>query len=156
MMTFSVCASLVILAVIAAVFSQQHSDWVLPTDRDAFFPPFFKSEGFYRAVLINLSFAGISTAATALQFGKYMTFWMVRDPFLAILLNLALGLFAALSLRAESTEIKNRTRCAWVIVQSLIGMVFFAFAVWTTVTLVNEKPPDPPAALAVPSPNVGQ
>ena len=54
MITFSICISLVILAVIAAIFSSRSSDWVLPADRNLYFPPFFKSEGFYRAVLINL------------------------------------------------------------------------------------------------------
>ncbi len=63
MITFSVCLSLLILAFIAAIFSQQHNDWVLNRDRHLYVPTFFQSEGFYRAFLINVSFAGISTAA---------------------------------------------------------------------------------------------
>ena len=115
MITFSVCVSLILLAVIAAIFSQQHSDWVLDIDRHRFFPPFFKSEGFYRAFLINLSFAGVSTAAGALQNVKYVLFWMICDPFLAILLNLGLGLFAALSLTAETKEFRTTERRYWTV-----------------------------------------
>ncbi|MGA2443674.1 MAG: hypothetical protein ACLQNE_39125 [Thermoguttaceae bacterium] len=144
MITFSICISLVILAVIAAIFSQQPSDWVLPADRDLYFPPFFKSEGFYRAVLINLSFAGISTAAAAIQFVKYSTFWMICDPLLAIFLNLGLGLFAALCLKPESSEMKTLRRWAWAFGLLILGIVLFGFAVWTTVLLSSPPRPPPP------------
>ena len=137
MITFSICLSLFILALLAAVFSQQTSDWVLPANRDLYFPPFFKSEGFYRAFLINLSFAGISTAASAIQFVKYSTFWMICDPLLSIFLNLGLGLFVAICLRSESTEIQSRKRWIWAIGLLSTGVVLFAFAAWTTVSLAQ-------------------
>jgi hypothetical protein len=145
MITFSICISLVILALIAAIFSQQPSDWVLPADRDLYFPPFFKSEGFYRAVLINLSFAGISTAAAAIQFVKYTTYWMIRDPLLAIFLNLGLGLVAALCLKSESSEMKTWKRWVWAIGLLILGIALFSFAVWTTVSLSSPTPPALPA-----------
>jgi hypothetical protein len=137
--TLSVCLYLILLALIAAIFSQQHSDWVLDTDRDKYFPPFLKSEGFYRAFLINLSFAGISTAATAIQHVKYTSFLTLCDPLLAILLNLSLGLFAALSLSAETKPFKRRERRLWTTCLVIIGGMCFAIAVWTTVQLAGPK-----------------
>lgn len=137
MITLSVCVSLILLAIIAAVFGQQHSSWVLDTDRDRFFPPFFLSEGFYRAFLINLSFAGISAAAGAVQFVRYASFWMVCDPFLAILLNLSVGLFAALALSADSKEFKSSRRRNWTIVVVAAGVLCFGFAVWATAQLAG-------------------
>ena len=122
MITLSICLSLIILALLAAVFSQQSSDWVLPNDLDMYFPPFFKSEGFYRAFLINLSFAGISTAASAIQFVTYTSFWTLCDPFLAILMNLGLGLFASMSLKSETkgfTSGERKTWTIWVLVLEL-------------------------------------
>ena len=150
MITFSICISLVILAVIAAIFSQQPSDWVLPVDRDLYFPPFFKSEGFYRAVLINLSFAGISTAAAAIQFVKYTKFWMIWDPLLAILLSLGLGLLAALCLKSESSEIKTPKRWCWAIGLLVVGILVFIFAVGTTVSLSTSIPRSPSAQTSSP------
>ncbi len=146
MITFSICISLVILAVIAAIFSQQPSDWVLPKYRDMYFPPFFKSERFYRAVLINLSFAGISTAAAAIQFVKYTTFWMICDPLLAIFLNLGIGLVAALCLRSESSEMTTPWRWVWAVGLLVMGVALFGFAIWTTVSLSSptRSPPPPP------------
>lgn len=135
--------SLVILAVIAAIFAQQSSDWVLPRDRDMYFPPFFKSEGFYRSFLINLSFAGISTAAAAIQFVKYQTIWMICDPLLAIFLNLGLGLFAALCLKSESSEIESKKRWGWSIGLLIAGTLLFGFAIWTTVSLSSAPTPPP-------------
>lgn len=137
MITFSICVSLVILALIAAIFAQQSSDWVLPEDREMYFPPFFKSEGFYRSFLINLSFAGISTSAASIQFVKYDSFWMICDPLLAIFLNLGLGLFAALCLKSESSEIENRKRWGWSIGLLVAGALIFSFAVGTTVYLAS-------------------
>lgn len=144
MITFSICVSLVILALIAAIFAQQSSDWVLPKDREMYFPPFFKSEGFYRSFLINLSFAGISTAAAAIQFVKYKTFWMICDPLLAIFLNLGLGLFASLCLKSESSEIESNKRWVWSIGLLVIGTILFGFAVWTTVSLSGATQTIPP------------
>jgi hypothetical protein len=139
--TFSVCVSLIILVLIAAIFGLPSSDWVMPEDRDLYFPSFFKSEGFYRACLINLSFAGISTAAAAIQFVKYAAFWMICDPLLAILANLAFGLFAALSLGSRSSEIRNKKRWWWAISLLVIGFALFIFAVWTTVALSGTDAP---------------
>jgi hypothetical protein len=144
MITFSVLLSLVILALIAAIFSQQPSDWILPADRDMYFPPFFKSEGFYRAFLINLSFAGLSTSAAAIQSVKYTKFWMICDPLFAILLNLAFGLFAALSLKSESSEIPTTRRWAWAISLLIVGVVVFGFAGLTTVELSGTRLPPTP------------
>jgi len=134
------------LALLAAVFAQQSSDWVLPQDRDLYFPPFFKSEGFYRSFLINLGFAGISTAAAGIQFVKYTSFWMVRDPLLAIFLNLGIGLVAALCLRSQSTEISSRKRWGWALALLGVGAAVFLFAVWTTVSLgAHASSASPPA-----------
>lgn len=135
MITFSICMSLLILALLAALISQQTSDWVLPANRDLYIPPFFMSEGFYRAFLINLSFASISTSASAIQFVKYSTFWMICDPMLSIFLNLGLGLFVAICLRSESSEIQSVKRWIWTFVLLIAGAFLFAFAAWTTVCL---------------------
>lgn len=144
MITLSICLLLVILALIAAIFSQLSSDLVLPVDRDLYFPPFFKSEGFYRSFLINLSFAGISTAAAAIQFVKYQVFWMMCDPLLAIFLNLFFGLLAALCLRSASSEIESRKRWIWTIILLVVGMMMFGFAVWTAVKLGTSPRPTTP------------
>lgn len=141
MITLSICLLLVILALIAAIFSQLSSDLVLPADRDLYFPPFFKSEGFYRSFLINLSFAGISTAAAAIQFVKYREFWMVCDPQLAIFLNLFFGLLAALCLRSASSEIESRKRWTWTAILLIVGVLMFGFAAWTTVHLAPSRSP---------------
>lgn len=137
MITFSVCLSLVILALIAAIFSQQHNAWVLNIDHDLYVPPFFLSEGFYRAFLINLSFAGISTAAGAIQHVRYTAFWMLNDPFLAILVNLGFGLLAALVLVADSTAIQSRRRKVWTTVMVVAGFICFGFAVGVTAKLAG-------------------
>lgn len=135
MLTLSICLLLVILAAINAVFSQPISDWVLPTNHDLYYPPFLKSEGFYRAFLINLSFAAISTAATGIQHVQYETFWMIRDPLLAIFLNLALGLFVAFSLRSEASEPETDNRRWWVRCLFIAAFVLFAFSAWTAAGL---------------------
>lgn len=148
MLTFSICLLLVILAIINAVFAQQTSDWVLPANRDLYYPPFLKSEGFYRAFLINLSFAGISVAATGIQHVRYVEFWMISDPLLAIFLNLGVGLFVAISLKSESAEISTDNRRWWVRCLLAVGLLLFAFSVWTSVgsgSDASENSNDPPA-----------
>lgn len=140
MLTLSICLLLVILAAINAVFSQPISDWVLPTNRDLYYPPFLKSEGFHRAFLINLSFAAISTAATGIQHVSYEKFWMIRDPLLAIFLNLALGLFVAFSLKSATREPESDNRRWWVRCLFVAGFALFAFSAWTAVAVTPTAP----------------
>ncbi|HEV8000106.1 MAG TPA: hypothetical protein VGP63_09515, partial [Planctomycetaceae bacterium] len=91
--------------------------------------------------LINLSFAGISTAAAAVQYVKYPSFWVLCDPFMAILFNLGFGLFAALSLSAETNPFRSRERRVLTSCLVILGGLCFAMAVWTTVQLTGPKGP---------------
>lgn len=127
----SICLVLVLLAAINAICSQPTDDWVLKKDQDLFYPTFLASEGFVRSFLINVCFASISTAATAFQNVDYTSFWLIRDPLLAIFLALSLGFVLSFLLRSNSNEpVSNRPRrIAW-----LCGLTLglFAFSVWTT------------------------
>ena len=133
MITFSTCICVVLLAFIAATFSQQTSDLVCQSDREFFVPPFFKSEGFYRAFLINLSFAGITTAATSLYTVSNTSFWILRDPMLAIFLNLLVGVLASFSLEVDSDPPKNRPRKCWLTTLLILGILLYSLSVWTAV-----------------------
>lgn len=133
MITLSICLSLLLLAFLNAVFAQPSSDLVLPVDRELYFPPFLKSEGFYRSFLINVTFAGISTAANGFHHVTYSQFLMVYDPLLAILLNLTLGIIAAISLRSDSRELLSRQRITWVVIFLCIGVLLFVFSVSTAI-----------------------
>ena len=138
MITLSICLSLLLLAFLNAVFAQPSSDLVLPVDRELYFPPFLKSEGFYRSFLINVTFAGIATAANGFNYVKYSQFLMVFDPLLAILLNLTLGIIAAISLRSDSRELLSRQRIIWVVIFLFIGILLFVFSVSTAIPADQE------------------
>jgi hypothetical protein len=131
LITLTICISLIVLAALNAFFGQSSSDWVLPEDRELYFPPFLKSEGFYRSFLINLTFASIATAANGFQHVRYTQFLMWNDPLLAILFNLVLCIFAAVSLRSDSREVRGKGRIGWLVFLFLIGTALFIYSVST-------------------------
>ena len=137
--TLSTSLCVILLAMIAAVFSQPTADLVLESDRNLFLPPFFKQEGFYRAFLINLSFAGITTAATSLYRAVPTTFWIVRDPMLTLFLNLFIGTLASFTLEAEASPPKNKCRFAWLATLLCLGIISYGLSVWAVLGAVEPK-----------------
>lgn len=141
-MTLATCAVFILLAFVAAVFAQAPKDFVLPSDRELYVNPFFRSEGFYRSFLINLSFAGISTAATGAHFNNHQTFWVFLDPTLALVLNLVVGLMASLLLLADSEPLRTQMRGKLVI--GLVSIGFFAF-IFSVASIDNSSTPQSPS-----------
>jgi hypothetical protein len=133
-LTLTICLSLLLLACLNAVFSQSPDDWLLPQDANFYLPPFFTRESFYRTLLINITFGGIAVAANGFQFVSYSAFFMWKDPLLAVLLNLGLGVFAAFALSPAPRDLREHPdRQRWVIGLMFGGVVLFIFAIATAV-----------------------
>ncbi len=139
MITLTICIGLVLLAGLNAFFGLPSNDWILPKDRELFLPPIFKSEGFYRSFLINITFASIATAATGFQYVRYTRFFMWNDPLLAIFSNLVLCVFAAISLRSDSTETRGRRRAKMLMILFGIGAGLFVYSVSTAIPASIEQ-----------------
>ena len=126
MLTLSACLCIIILAFINAIFGQPTSDYVQSADRSIYFPPFFRSEGFYRSCLINLSFGGISIATSNLAMIKYDDFFILRDPALGIFMNMGFGIIVSLILVSSPDPPRKRVWPFFV-----LSVLLIAFSAWT-------------------------
>jgi hypothetical protein len=132
-LTVIVCVVFLLLAGINAYFSQPPNDFVLPDDYEHFIPTTFKSEGFYRAFVINVAFLGIATVTSKFQYGDPKGFSIPVPAMLALVSNIAFSCIAASFLKCSSNRIVSGKRIKLVIAMILVSLIVYAFSVYALV-----------------------
>ena len=137
MTTWAICLTLAILSIFVALTTSRGSDWVTSADWGLFDLSTVECEGFYRALLIHWSFAGLAIAAGFGGAADYARFRMFFDPVFAVIANLTFGIFVAVALDANFEDPISAERRRWIAVCMAIGIALF---VYSAVTATNLTP----------------